>query len=234
MSEHQPLRAGLEDARPRAGRAALAPARRRGRRARRPRRRCSRRPTCAVAARSTGSRCRSAPVRSSGWPACSGRAAPRRRAPSSARTRSTPARSRVDGTPLQPHVAARRGQAQDRLLVRRTARPRASSPQLSVRENLTLALLPRLRRHGIVDRKRQPEIVDRFIKAIGDQVLEPGPADPRALRRQPAEGAAGPLAVHRPRAADPRRADPRHRRRRQAGHPGPGAASSPTTGWRCC
>jgi monosaccharide-transporting ATPase len=39
-------------------------------------------------------------------------------------------------------------------------------PQLSVRENLTLALLPRLRHHGIVDRKRQAEIVDRFIKAI--------------------------------------------------------------------
>ena len=65
----------------------------RGRRAR-PRRRCSRRPTCAVAARWTGSRCRSAPVRSSGWPACSGPDAPRRRAPSSARTRSTPAPSR--------------------------------------------------------------------------------------------------------------------------------------------
>jgi galactofuranose transport system ATP-binding protein len=46
-------------------------------------------------------------------------------------------------------------------------------PQLSVRENVTLALLPHLRRHGIVDRKRQAEIVDRFIKAIGIKCSSP-------------------------------------------------------------
>jgi galactofuranose transport system ATP-binding protein len=45
--------------------------------------------------------------------------------------------------------------------------------QLSVRENLTLALLPHLRRHGIVDRTRQTEIVDRFIKAIGIKCSSP-------------------------------------------------------------
>jgi monosaccharide-transporting ATPase len=45
--------------------------------------------------------------------------------------------------------------------------------QLSVRENLTLALLPHLRHHGIVDRKRQTEIVDRFIKAIGIKCSSP-------------------------------------------------------------
>jgi galactofuranose transport system ATP-binding protein len=45
--------------------------------------------------------------------------------------------------------------------------------QLSVRENLTLALLPRLRRHGIVDRRRQTETVDRFIKAIGIKCSSP-------------------------------------------------------------
>jgi len=46
-------------------------------------------------------------------------------------------------------------------------------PQLSVRENLTLALLPHLRRHGIVDRKRQTELVDRFVKAIGVKCSSP-------------------------------------------------------------
>jgi galactofuranose transport system ATP-binding protein len=46
-------------------------------------------------------------------------------------------------------------------------------PQLSVRENLTLALLPHLQRHGIVDRARQREIVDRFIKAIGIKCSSP-------------------------------------------------------------
>ena len=46
-------------------------------------------------------------------------------------------------------------------------------PQLSVRENITLALLPHLRRHGIVDRTRQAEIVDRFITAIGVKCSSP-------------------------------------------------------------
>jgi ribose transport system ATP-binding protein len=46
-------------------------------------------------------------------------------------------------------------------------------PQLSVRENLTLALLPHLRRHGIVDRRRQSETVDRFITAIGIKCSSP-------------------------------------------------------------
>jgi galactofuranose transport system ATP-binding protein len=46
-------------------------------------------------------------------------------------------------------------------------------PQLSVRENLTLALLPHLRRHGIIDGKRQTEIVDRFIAAIGIKCSSP-------------------------------------------------------------
>jgi monosaccharide-transporting ATPase len=46
-------------------------------------------------------------------------------------------------------------------------------PRLSVRENLTLALLPHLRRNGIVDRKRQAEIVDRFIQALGVKCSSP-------------------------------------------------------------
>src|SRR3954467_6457886 len=40
-------------------------------------------------------------------------------------------------------------------------------PDMSVRENLTLALLPRLTRAGILDRARQHEIVDRFVKDLG-------------------------------------------------------------------
>jgi ribose transport system ATP-binding protein len=46
-------------------------------------------------------------------------------------------------------------------------------PQLSVRENITLALLPHLRRRGIVDRKRQSEVVDRYITAIGIKCSSP-------------------------------------------------------------
>ena len=93
-------------------------------------------------------------------------------------------------------------------------------PDMSVRENLTLALLPQLSRAGVVDEARQREIVERFIAQARHQVRRPRAEDPRALRRQPAEGAARPLAVHEPQAADPRRADPRHRRRRQGRDPG--------------
>jgi ribose transport system ATP-binding protein len=39
-------------------------------------------------------------------------------------------------------------------------------PDMSIRENMTLALLPKLRKAGIVDRARQNEIVERFIKAL--------------------------------------------------------------------
>jgi monosaccharide-transporting ATPase len=40
-------------------------------------------------------------------------------------------------------------------------------PDLSVRENLTLALLPRLTRMGIVDEARERKVVEGFIKALG-------------------------------------------------------------------
>ena len=40
-------------------------------------------------------------------------------------------------------------------------------PQMSVQENLTLALLPQLARAGIVDRIRQREIVETFVQKLG-------------------------------------------------------------------
>jgi ribose transport system ATP-binding protein len=40
-------------------------------------------------------------------------------------------------------------------------------PSMSVRENLTLALMPQLARRGIVDETRSREIVDKFIKRLG-------------------------------------------------------------------
>jgi ribose transport system ATP-binding protein len=40
-------------------------------------------------------------------------------------------------------------------------------PELSVRENLTLAALPTLTRMGVVDRARQREIVDEFMRRLG-------------------------------------------------------------------
>ncbi len=46
-------------------------------------------------------------------------------------------------------------------------------PEMSVRENLTLAILPRLTRAGIVDEGKQREIVDRFIKRLGIKTSGP-------------------------------------------------------------
>jgi monosaccharide-transporting ATPase len=39
-------------------------------------------------------------------------------------------------------------------------------PDMSVRENLTLALLPKLARAGVVDREKQREVVDRFVQRL--------------------------------------------------------------------
>ncbi len=49
-------------------------------------------------------------------------------------------------------------------------------PDLSVRENLTLALLPRLARNGVVDRAKQNEVALRYIKALG--IKTSGPDQP--------------------------------------------------------
>jgi ribose transport system ATP-binding protein len=46
-------------------------------------------------------------------------------------------------------------------------------PDLSVRENVTLAALPTLSRFGIVSKKRQREIVDRFIHRLGIRLNSP-------------------------------------------------------------
>ncbi len=46
-------------------------------------------------------------------------------------------------------------------------------PGMSVRENLTLALLPALSRSGVVDEARQKQIVDRFIREVGIKCASP-------------------------------------------------------------
>jgi monosaccharide-transporting ATPase len=46
-------------------------------------------------------------------------------------------------------------------------------PEMSVRENLTLALLPRLAKAGIVDEQRQRAVVDDFIRRLDIKVASP-------------------------------------------------------------
>jgi monosaccharide-transporting ATPase len=46
-------------------------------------------------------------------------------------------------------------------------------PEMSVRENMTLAILPRLQRSGVVDKQRQDEIVARYVRALGIKCASP-------------------------------------------------------------
>jgi monosaccharide-transporting ATPase len=46
-------------------------------------------------------------------------------------------------------------------------------PDMSVRENLTLAMLPRLIKRGIVDRKQQQAIVAKFVERLGIKLASP-------------------------------------------------------------
>jgi monosaccharide-transporting ATPase len=78
----------------------------------------------------------------------------------------------VDGTPL--HLKSPKDAVEHKIgFAPEDRKTEGIIPQLSVRENLTLALLPHLRRNGIVDGRRQAETVDRFITAIGIKCSSP-------------------------------------------------------------
>ena len=51
-------------------------------------------------------------------------------------------------------------------------------PHLSVSENLTVTLLPKISRFGIIPRKKQAEIVDSYIKSLGIKT----PSQSQAIR----------------------------------------------------
>ncbi len=104
-------------------------------------------------------------------------------------------------------------------------------PNLSVRENIVLAALPRLSRFGFVSRKKQEAVVETMMRRLHVKASSPEQLVNRAVRRQPAEGDDRALAGDEPQGAAARRADPRDRRRRQgrgagahrrAGRRGPG------------
>jgi ribose transport system ATP-binding protein len=47
-------------------------------------------------------------------------------------------------------------------------------PRLSVRENMTAAVLPRISRFGIVSRRKQTELVERYVRELGIKTAGPG------------------------------------------------------------
>ena len=92
-------------------------------------------------------------------------------------------------------------------------------PELSVRENLTLAALPHV--DPVRHRLARPPGGNRgpVHGAPRDQGNRPGSEDPGALGRESAKGAARPPALHVSRAADTRRAHARDRHRREGRDP---------------
>ena len=118
----------------------------------------------------------------------------------------------VDGKPVRCRRAARCGAPGLRLHAR-GPQDRRHRRELSVRENIILALQARRGGCSRVQTRKQDEIADRFIK-LSTFARPSGEADRPSLRRQSAEGAARPLAGDRAALPHPRRAHPRHRRRR--------------------
>ena len=186
-------------------------------RPRRPRhargRRCS--PSAGSPARacSPTSRSRSAPARSSRWPGWSARGAARWRGPSSASTGTTRARSRCAGS----SCARRRRSAAMAAgvgLVPEDRRQQGLVMDMSVEQNVALASLGRLAKAGLIRASAERATGRRLGRAAADQVRPADRPGVHAVRRQPAEGRAGQVARPQARAADRRRADPRHRRRR--------------------
>ena len=140
----------------------------------------------------------------------------------------------LDGAALTLRRAGRRDRARHRLLQPRIARLDGIVPDMSVRENITLALLPQLgrgrrRRRGASSARSSRNSCSGSAIKCSRRRAE----NPRTLGRQSAEGAAGALAGDRSETADSRRADARHRRRRQGRDPDASSANSPTRASRC-
>ena len=162
---------------------------------------------------------RSAPARCSGSPASSAPAGPRSPRRCSASGRPTPGSSAATDEVVEirsPREAMARGIAyvsEDR------RRLGLSLPQ-SVTANITLPGLRRfVARWRLVDRTRRAAGRRRLPAAAADPQPVAGDAGRQPLRRQPAEGDARQVARHQAGGADLRRADPRHRRRRQGRRP---------------
>ncbi len=80
---------------------------------------------------------------------------------------------RLDGRPLSqpsPSRSLKRGLG----FLSEDRRAEGIFPGLSVRENLTAAVLPRLARFGIVSRRRQDALVSRFVASLGIKTAGPG------------------------------------------------------------
>ena len=151
--------------------------------------------------------------------ACSAPAAPSSRGCCSASTAPTAASCGRRRSRCAALAGAMRSRTASRCAPR-TARPKASSPSCRCARTSCWRCRRGWAAAAPVARAQQAEIAERLRRALGIKTRRRSTRRSAALRRQPAEGAAGALARDRAAAADPRRADARHRRRRQAGNHG--------------
>ena len=82
-----------------------------------------------------------------------------------------------------------------------------------VRKNIALASLDRVASRGVIDDIRELKAASDYRTRMRIRCSDVYQEAGQSVRRQPAEGCAVEMADDRPQGSDPRRADPRHRRR---------------------
>ena len=160
-----------------------------------------------------------APARSwasSGWSAPAARRSPRCSSASPGRIAARSASTAARSDPRSPRDAMRLGIS----FLPEDRHQQGLVLQFPIRANETLPVLRRLSgRLGLVDRAGGGEGRRGLRRAHAGGRDRHRAADQHALRRQPAEGAAGQMADPVAAGPHPRSADARHRRRRQGGDP---------------
>ena len=106
-------------------------------------------------------------------------------------------------------------------------------PELTVRENIVLALQAKRGWLGRLSHDEQERIAQQMIKTLWHRHARRRQACRPAFGRQPAEGDPGPLAGVQVAHSDPRRADARHRCRRPCRNHRANPPSVRRKAWRC-
>ena len=136
---------------------------------------------------------------------------------------------RLDGEPLAI-TSPRDAIAEGIYLVPEDRKASGVMLDLAICDNISLPQLPSLSRLGIVGRPAETRLAEGERRRLGIRAPSIDTLAGRALRRQPAEGRARQVAGDAPARHHLRRADPRHRRRRQARDSTRSCARSPTSG----
>ncbi len=94
-------------------------------------------------------------------------------------------------------------------------------PHMTVRENTTLAALPWISRFGWIDAKKDLSITEEYIDSLNVKTPSTEQLIMNLSGRQPTEGLPCKMAQPQSKGRHSRRADARHRRRREGGDSSP-------------